>query len=158
MAYCPNCALHLPATAERCSQCNVVFTYPDGWKPLDKPPGSEKSAWFAPYPSTWLAGFLGVIYAILIGALDGTHVVPNATLAKIALIVAPPALVSFTTTLVTGRMTLGPSTGFAAGAALAAVFALPIFGLIFGPLVFLALFVCGALAVPLSVLAATIWK
>ena len=158
MAYCPNCAFELPANAERCGQCNVMFTDAEGWKPLARPPESEKSTSLAPHPSTWLAGLLGVLYAVLIGALESSHATPDAILGKVALVVGPPVLVSFATTLITGRMTLGPATGFAAGAGIAAMFALPIVGLIFGPVVFVAMFVCGAIAVPLSALAATIWR
>lgn len=154
MAYCPNCALEISSTALRCNRCNVVFTNPDGWQPLDKPPEQLRSASFAPHPSTWLAGFLGTIYVGLMMAIDSSHVVPSSTAGKIALLVSPPALVSFTFTIVTGRMTLGPAIGFAMGAALATILALPIFGLIFGPIVFVGTFVCGALAVPLSVLVA----
>lgn len=155
MANCPNCELEIPSTVLRCTRCNVVFTNPDGWKPLDKPPEKVRTTSFAPHPSTWLAGFLGVIYVGLMMAIDSSHIVPSSTAGKIALIVSPPALVSFTIAIVTGRITLGPAIGFATGAALATILALPIFGLIFGPVVFVAMFVCGALAVPLSVLVAT---
>ena len=37
-AWCPNCALQISATTEKCGGCGADFTSPDGWKPLPSRP------------------------------------------------------------------------------------------------------------------------
>jgi hypothetical protein len=38
--YCPNCSASLPSLeAAKCENCDAVFTHPNGWAPVSRPPG-----------------------------------------------------------------------------------------------------------------------